>query len=74
MIAWQSHRIDAFDAAYGDQQRHYHLEQSSELLQADWIPVPGSTNMHADDSILRYTNFPAVQNEHYRVGSSLRQH
>jgi hypothetical protein len=74
VIAWQSHRIDAFDAAYGDQQRFYHLDRSSELLQAEWIPVPGWTNIPADGNMLRCTNFPAVQNEHYRVGASLRQY
>jgi hypothetical protein len=72
VIDWWAHRINAFDAAYGDQQRYYSLEHSSELLQADWVPVPGRTNILADDSIFRYTNLPAVQIEFYRGGSSLR--
>jgi hypothetical protein len=71
-IAWWAQRINAFDAAYGDQQRYYSLERSSELLPADWVPVPGRTNLLADDRILRYTNSPAVQIEFYRGGSSLR--
>ena len=74
VIAWRAHRIHAFDTAYGDQQRYYSLEQSSELLQGDWFPVPGGTDIPAQDGILRHTNFPAVENEYYRGGSSLRQY
>lgn len=71
-ISYQTRRVNAFDAHYGDRQRYYSLAQSSDLLQANWWPVAGYTNLVGDNKMIFYTNAAPPQAGSYRGKASLR--
>ena len=72
VISYPAQSPDVFDVNYGILQRCYWLENTSNLLNAAWHPVPGSTNIVSSDGMISCTNALPAKVDFYRVGVSLR--
>lgn len=72
VVSYPAQSPDVFDVNYGILERCYWLENTSNLLNAAWNPVPGSTNIVRNVGRISYTNAMPAKADFYRVGVSLR--
>ena len=72
VFGYPAQPVAPFDACYGDVRRTYQLAEKTNLLLAEWGPLPGTTNAPARAGMYYFTNAVPREAGFHRVGVSLK--
>jgi hypothetical protein len=72
VIRYHARPVNPFDAQYGDLQRTYWLEHTSDGLDSDWHSVPHSTTIPSQDGVIHHVDTVSGEISFYRVAVRLQ--